>query len=246
MAPKENIGLLILPGMDGTGILLTALGDLLSSRRCVEVVSYPSDKPLGYDELTAFVVEHAPKGQFVILGESFSGPVAIDVAAIERGRVAGLILACSFARSPWPKWIAPIASTIDLNWVPRSIIEAALLGSAAGPELRASLRHVLASLPRGVLRARAAEVLRVDRRNRLREVICPILCLQGRFDRLIGKSALNKMISVQPRARVQWFDAGHMLLETHTDAAAEAINQFCDQLVTSNASVTDSALPHAI
>jgi hypothetical protein len=43
------------------------------------------------------------------------------------------------------------------------------------------------------------------------------------------------MISVQPRARVQWFDAGHMLLETHTDAAAEAINQFCDQLVTSNA-----------
>ena len=229
MGTADNIAILLLPGMDGSGSLLTALVERLASRRPVEVISYPNSEPLNYDDLTTFVIERVPNRRFVILGESFSGPIAIEVAATDR-RVAGLILASSFARHPIPTLFVPLAQMLDLRWVPARIVEAALLGSAGKPELTKSLRRVLATLPREVIRARASEVLRVDKRNRLRAVTCPILCLYGRFDRLVRKKYLNEITSSHPKCEVRMFDAPHMLLETHPTEAATAINQFCDQL----------------
>jgi pimeloyl-[acyl-carrier protein] methyl ester esterase len=125
------------------------------------VISYPNSEPLTYDELTTFVLERTPDSRFVILGESFSGPIAIEVAATEP-RVAGLILASSFARHPLPTLFVPLARMIDLKWVPARIVEAALLGSARKPDLTVSLGRVLAKLPREVIKARASQVLRVD------------------------------------------------------------------------------------
>ncbi len=215
--------------MDGTGELLTSLVSRLSGRRLVQVIAYPADKPLSYDDLVAFVLERAPKERFVILGESFSGPIAIEIAAMER-RVVGLILASSFARHPLPIQFAPFAQLFDMKWVPTSVVVAALLGSTGMPELKARLTRVLARVPREIIRARLAEVLRVDKLKRLREITCPMLCLHGRFDRLVTKKSLDEIRSAQPGCKVHWLDASHMLLETHADAAAEAINQFCDQL----------------
>jgi len=225
----DNISILLLPGLDGTGELLTALVDQLSSHRPVQVISYPASKPLDYDDLTTFVLERAPKEQFVILGESFSGPIAIEIASAEP-RVAGLILASSFARHPIPSLFAPVANLLDLRWVPSKFVEAALLGSTGKPELKARLGQVLKRLPREIIRVRAAEALRVDKRNRLRDIICPMLCLQGRFDWLVRKRCLDEITSVQPTCQVRWLAASHMLLETHPYEAAEAINEFCDRL----------------
>jgi hypothetical protein len=71
MPATNNIAILLLPGMDGSGSLLTALVERLALRRPVHVISYPSSAPLTYDDLTAFVMERTPDGRFVILGESF-------------------------------------------------------------------------------------------------------------------------------------------------------------------------------
>jgi pimeloyl-[acyl-carrier protein] methyl ester esterase len=228
MTAPDNIPILLLPGMDGTGEMLTALVDQLSPHRPVQVISYPASKPLDYKDLTTFVVERAPKEQFVILGESFSGPIAIEIAATEP-RLAGLILASSFARHPMPSLFVPVARMLDLRWVPSRIVEATLLGSTGSPELKARLGQILERLPREIIRARAAEALRVDKRNRLRDIICPMLCLQGRFDWLVSKKCLDEITSIQPTCQVRWFAAAHMLLETHPYEAAEAINEFCDR-----------------
>jgi pimeloyl-[acyl-carrier protein] methyl ester esterase len=229
MGTSDSIAILLLPGMDGSGHLLTGLVDRLAQHRPVRVISYPNSEPLTYDELTTFVLERTPDSRFVILGESFSGPIAIEVAATEP-RVAGLILASSFARHPMPTLFVPLARMIDLKWVPARIVVAALLGSARKPDLTESLGRVLAKLPREVVRARASEVLRVDKRNRLRAVTCPMLCLHGRFDRLVRKKYLDEVTSSNPKCEVRMFDAPHMLLQTHAAEAATAINHFCNQL----------------
>ncbi|MGH6815446.1 MAG: alpha/beta fold hydrolase [Hyphomicrobiaceae bacterium] len=229
MIATENIPMVLLPGMDGTGELLATLVDQLSLRCSVQVISYPATEPLDYDDLTAFVEKRTPKEPFVILGESFSGPIAIEIAAREP-LVAGLILASSFARYPMPSLFAPIANMFDLRWMPRRIVEAALLGSTGYPELKTRLGQLLARMPHEIVRARVAEVLRVDKRNRLREITCPMLCLQGRFDWLVRKKCLDEMTSIQPKCQVRWFYASHMLLETHACEAAEAINEFCNRL----------------
>lgn len=225
----ENMSILVLPGMDGTGELLKPLVDRLSLRHQVQLTSYPVDRPLGYDDLVAFVLERAPKGPFIIVAESFSGPIAIEIAAREC-RVTGLVLASSFARHPVPKLFAAFAHKLDLKFVPNSLILSLMLGSTGSPEIRAQICGILERLPRSIIRARAVEACQVDKLKSLSEVKCPMLCLHGRFDHLVGKLCVDEIVAVKPGCQVRWLEASHMLLETHTDAAADAINEFCGQL----------------
>src|SRR5262249_47805301 len=62
----REIPILLLPGMDGTGELLAALADKLAAAHAVQVISYPQNKPLRYDDLTRTVAERTPKDRFVI------------------------------------------------------------------------------------------------------------------------------------------------------------------------------------
>src|SRR5262245_16901579 len=96
--------LVLLPGLDGTGDffqpLLEALGDSVRS----SVVSYPIDG--GYDYATCLALTRAKlpaDGPFVVLGESFSGPIAITLAAQGLPGLAGIVLASTFARNPRPR-----------------------------------------------------------------------------------------------------------------------------------------------
>jgi pimeloyl-ACP methyl ester carboxylesterase len=228
MGAVDKIPIVLLPGMDGSGALLTGLVDCLALFRPVLVISLPNDRPLTYDGLTDCVAKRLPDVRFVLLGESFSGPIAIEVAARQR-RVAGLVLAASFARHPMPAMFAPLARLLNLRWLPARLVEAALLGSADGLGLREKLRQVLTTLPSEVIRTRASEVLRVDKRDRLRAVSCPILCLHARFDRLVSRKCLDEITTLRPHCEVRSFSAPHMVLETNPVEAASVINDFCEQ-----------------
>src|SRR5258706_2862593 len=95
-----TITALLLPGMDGTGRLFTPLGRALGPRFETRVIAYPRDRVLTYGELGAQIA--LPRGPFVLVAESFSGPIAIALAASRPPGLVGLVLAASFARSPRP------------------------------------------------------------------------------------------------------------------------------------------------
>src|SRR4051812_12633896 len=99
----QRITLVLLPGMDGTGLMfapfIAALGPDVDCR----VVAYPTDRALDYAEHEAIARAALPgDAPYVILGESFSGPIAIRIAASAPANLMGLVLCCSFARSPQP------------------------------------------------------------------------------------------------------------------------------------------------
>src|SRR5579859_1384445 len=114
--------LLLLPGLDGTGKLfaafLRALGPGVESR----VVEYSPDEPLGYEELELRVRAALPRDRpFVLLGESFSGPIAMRIAAYPPPELAGVILCGTFARNPYPllAWAGPLAFLLPIKSMPR-------------------------------------------------------------------------------------------------------------------------------
>jgi pimeloyl-[acyl-carrier protein] methyl ester esterase len=230
MGSADKVPIVLLPGMDGSGVLLRGLVEHLAVFRPVRVIPFPNDKPLTYEELTTHVLERLPDSRAVLLGESFSGPIAIEIAARQQ-RIAGLVLAASFACHPMPALFSPLTRMLDLRWVPARLVETVLLGSAATPDLRETLRRVLATLPREVIRTRAAEVLRIDKRHRLRAVSCPILYLRARFDRLVSRKCLEEIVSSRPHCEVRTLDAPHMVLETHPVETASIVNGFCAQFV---------------
>jgi pimeloyl-ACP methyl ester carboxylesterase len=102
------------------------------------VVSYPEDKPFGYEDLKQIVREAVPNDcGFVILGESFSGPLAIMTAAEKPGGLLGVILCASFAGNPSkfiPSWLSPLSvSSLYALW-PTTIRHRAVCGSARSKE----------------------------------------------------------------------------------------------------------------
>jgi pimeloyl-[acyl-carrier protein] methyl ester esterase len=229
MPSSKAAAIVLLPGMDGTGEFLGPLAERLLRHRPVHLVDYPTDRILNYDQLVVRVRERLPHDRVVVLGESFSGPIAIELAAADP-RVVGLVLVSSFPRHPLPTQLASLTSLFDHRWMPTSVVIAALMGAAATPTLKESLRGVLAGLPREIIQARVRDVLRVDKRKRLSETGCPILCLHGRRDRLVRKSQVDDIVAARPDCDVCWLDGPHMLLATHTDAAFLAIEEFCRRL----------------
>ncbi len=216
--------LVLLPGMDGTGRLFDGFRAALRGEATPQVVAYSRDASLGYDALTEYVLARLPRsGPFYLLGESFSGPIAVRVAAECRQRVRGLILACSFLRAPRP-WLAALAARSPLP--PTRLLAALLLGRGGTPALRTQLKEVLEEVGVEVLRARLAEVARVDVVSQAETLRLPLLYLQAERDGLVPAAAARLVAAAAPRTRVVRLPGPHFLLQTHPLPAAAAVERF--------------------
>ena len=102
MSTDSKITLMLLPGMDGSGQLFDEFAAALGGEFALSIVRYPVDGG-GYAELEAIARQAIPPtGPYVILGESFSGPIAVSLAAPADDRCLGLVLCAAFARNPLP------------------------------------------------------------------------------------------------------------------------------------------------
>ena len=87
--------------MDGTGIELADFVAALAPELEAIVVTYPNDRPMDYAGHEVVARASLPIDRpFVLLGESYSGPIAISIAASAPPGLIGLVLCCSFARNP--------------------------------------------------------------------------------------------------------------------------------------------------
>lgn len=99
--------LVLLPGMDGTGLLFDPLVKALSGTLPFTVVAYPPTAAAGYADLQAFAESAMPPDKpIVLLGESFSGfiaiAIAIALAAKHPKRVKGSSFAAPLRAVPGP------------------------------------------------------------------------------------------------------------------------------------------------
>src|SRR5258706_6807633 len=92
---------LLLPGMDGTGRLFSWLVAELPRQIAPRVISYRTDEPLGYRDLEKRIA--IPDEPFAIVAESFSGPLAIRIAAKRPKHLRAVVLVATFIRSQWLK-----------------------------------------------------------------------------------------------------------------------------------------------
>jgi pimeloyl-ACP methyl ester carboxylesterase len=221
--------IVLLPGMDGTGQLFKPFAEALKGKLEVRVVQYPTAGALGYEELEAVARSQLPpEGNFVILGESFSGPIAISLAATQPPGLVGLVLCSSFARTPLPalKVLSPFAKALPVKQVPLAMVSYVLLGGFATPALRSALRSALAQVSASAFRERVKAVLSIDVTAKLKAVKVPLLYLLASQDRVVPKSAAKHITQVFPSTRVVTIEAPHFLLQVAPAAAASAIGTF--------------------
>jgi|SRR5262245_25175330 len=225
--------LVLLPGMDGTGILFEPLLELLPRELEAKVVTYPVNEPCGYEGLLEVVRGALPEdGPYVLVGESFSGPLAIMAAEGKPAGLQGIVLCASFVRSP-VSWLARFARVLvtpmTLTMVPAFFKSQMLLGSRAAPRLRSLLSRAEALVWPEVMVARIKAVLRVDVTDELRRCPVPVLYLRAEQDRLVPARCSELIAECNPNSRIVNVKGPHLVLQRNPADAIAAICKFIEE-----------------
>lgn len=223
----DALPLFMLPGLDGTGLLFRDFRAALPPGLVGVAASFDGAAATPYAELAAGLP--LPDVPFAVLGESFSGPLALRLAARARGRVVAVILVASFARCPRRAlaWLAPLAAGALLpTRIPDAALRRLLLGEDAGPLDLAALRLVGRFVKPAVVAQRLAALARVDARRELAALDVPILCLRAARDALVPASAGEALRRTGARVEVRDVDGPHLLLLRRPRECACAVSEF--------------------
>lgn len=229
------VALVILPGMDGTASPRADFAAALGPEIETNVISYPPDPALGYPQLEALAHASLPTDRpYVLLGESFSGPIAISIAASSPPHLVGLILCVTFATNPLPllgsmPWLLPV---IPFGLAPMGVIRAVLLGRFATAPLSEALRTTFHEIPTQTFKARLGAVARADMRPALANVRVPVLYLRATEDRLVPRRCADAIMRVATQTHIVEIEAPHTLLQVKPAAAAATVKAFVATLPT--------------
>lgn len=218
----------LLPGLDGTGQLFSSLKQSLLPQIATQVVAYPTDVT-GYDETIALVLKSLPSQEsYVLLGESFSGPVAVAVAGHRPRGLVGLILCASFLKCPSYslRILSPLLNFLPSVRPPLPLVVPMLTGRFGGAAVRSEISAALDKVPVTTLKSRLLQVATVDVSSTARALELPVLYLRATADRLVPNAASDHARKCIKQLVVQNVDGPHFLLQTKPRESANAIQDF--------------------
>ena len=238
---KPLINLILLPGMDGTGELFApfihALQDYQKDVTInTIVVRYPPNEPLNYEQLTQLASTYIPKNQpYILLGESFSGPIAIALAAIVASanqHLKGLILSSTFARNPRPNLskLNFMLPTLSINAITIPLAKPFLMANFIDEKVKKLLYQAVPKVSPKVMRARLDAVIGLDYTQSLKQINVPILYLQSTNDYLVPASAGKYILKEAKNVELIKLNAPHLLLQIAPHASAEKVKSFIAKL----------------
>ena len=225
--------IVLLPGLDGTGTLFDPFVAATPSGFSPSVIAYPPAEPTGYRDLEPYVLDRLPPTEpYILLGESFSGPLALRIAARRPANLVGVVLVASFARGPQPfgPYGVPRA-LLRLLPVRSRLARTLLLGARPDAELEGLLERALGAVPAGVLGSRVGEVLETDELEALRKVAVPILYVQASRDRLVRRSSATQVLRAHPATEVVRVSGPHLVLQANPRACWEAVSRLAEHVI---------------
>ncbi|HZZ32062.1 MAG TPA: alpha/beta fold hydrolase [Phenylobacterium sp.] len=176
------------------------------------------------DDAAALMVDQG-WDEALVIGVSFGGMVAQELAIRRPGRVQRLVLACTApggaggASFPFheiehlkgearARHMIPISDTRrDEAWAAAHPDQYALfVAMGAADPYGEEPRHAMGAHRQ--LAARAAH----DTWDRLHEIACPTLIAAGRYDGIAPPATQEKMAARIPGAKLQWFEGGHLFI----------------------------------
>lgn len=221
--------IILLPGLDGSGLFFEGFRRLLPSSITTQIISYPRDEGLSYSEIIDLIYEQLPRDRdYIILAESFSGPVAIEIATLAPLKLKGLVLVASFCFSPLSPFRKTLASNLLflLNFsAPPKLINW-LLCNDLDIDLSTRVARVVDALPTEVLKQRVLSALNVDLRGALDDMEVPLLILKAKDDRLLDGSTSLTMKRYYTQAQIEEVEGPHFLLQCNPEGCLKVMNKF--------------------
>jgi pimeloyl-[acyl-carrier protein] methyl ester esterase len=215
--------------MEGSDLLFRPLRDAAPPGVRTVTISYPPGDRNRYEDLLPAVLAALPTNEpFFILGWSFSGPMALMVAARQPPGLRGIVLASSFVRRPvpLPAWMRHLAHPILFRLFPATYQLKALLSGSAVRGLRSTVAEAHRRAGATALACRARAAMAADARDLLRSCAVPVLYLRATADRLIAAHHADDAQALLPGLRIADIPGPHMALVVHPSLSWAALCQF--------------------
>jgi hypothetical protein len=213
--------------MDGTGILFKEFVRRLPDGVEANVVRYPEDIYLTYEQLAEMVTRGLPAYEpYVIIAESYSGPVAALPAAHPVGNLQAVVFVSSFVSLPCGRagaWMAKVPAPLFRARPPASILRWLLMNSATPREQVSEVQHAIARVSPEVLARRLRDALTVDFAETIRACSVRIVCLAPEADRLLGTRGLRGFLAAKPDLEIVKIAGPHFLLQCAPDNCISAL-----------------------
>ena len=219
----------MLPGLDGTGLFFEPLLEHLPGEITAHVVRYPADRPLSFQEHVAVARDRLPQTRpFVLLAESFSGPIALQLMATPPENLRGVIFVATFARYPVPFLLdlgchLPQALLLKIFSMPL-FCRLLCLGGASHDAVEL-FRRALQSVRLATLSQRLQLLAELPPPPET-SFSGPCLYLQASHDRLVPSRAIRPLVGLLPQLRLVQINGPHILVLAKTTDIAMWINDF--------------------
>lgn len=215
----------LLPGLDGTGVLFKPFIEVLPSEIVSLVISYPLNARLSYEELTELVISQLPEEDFILVGESFSGYITYQVALRKPKNLQSVIFVASFLENPRPfllglsSWL-PTSHILSAP-VPNYIVKTFLLGSAADKKMIGLFKQSIKQVSPHVLTYRLNEIAKLPNSHQFCELKATYI--QATDDKLVPARCVESFKKVFKNINVFQIEGSHLVLQVNPLACAEVI-----------------------
>ena len=219
----------LLPGLDGTGTLFEPMLKCMPPEINAVVVGYPLRSPSTASELIDIILAALPEQQdYVLVAESFSGPLALKAAGQRPRGMRALILCASFAETPMAARLFPLFGrmipALKGLGIPAWLMRWCLVGKTSD-ELLQKIRLAIDLLSAEALASRFKVLSEFKKTFAPLTLGLPVLYLRPVRDRLIRQKEVDSLKDRYPALEVQEIESPHLVLQC---CAKEAINLISD------------------
>jgi pimeloyl-ACP methyl ester carboxylesterase len=221
--------IVLLPGLDGTGVMFKPFIDVLPKDIEPLIISYPNDKRLGYEELTKYVLTQLPDNDdYILIGESFSGPIVYQLALRKPDNLRAVIFVASFLSRP-AKTVLDLLRFLPVTFllsipipIPTYAVKLLLPGTNASEQLVSMFKHALDKVSARTLAFRLREVAKLPGSHH--HCMIRAVYIQPTNDSLVAPECVEEFSKAMGNLTIYQVNGPHFILQANPSACAEIIS----------------------
>lgn len=217
--------------MDGTGILFKPFLELLSGFDA-QVITLPASGDQDYQTLSNYVSARLPEEDFVLIAESFSGPIAASLSSSNKPHLRGVVFVATFLSSP-NQLLLSIAKLMPIKLLASlplsSYIQRRLFfGNTTNKDLMSLFKEALDNLSGELIKSRVDSIRSFKYMEEKSDIPC--IYLRAVSDRLIPGNKALEFRSYFSKIALENIDGPHFLLQASPETCFEKLSEFIKTL----------------
>lgn len=222
--------IILLPGLDGTGILFKEILKALPATLDIQVICLDALEGDSYAKKAQYLADSLPNTELFLVAESYSGPMAYELCNILGNKVKQIIFLASFISAP--SSLSRYAYLIPIFAIKASKLNIWLLNKMgfAGAGSESQVLDVFKSISfanKAKLKNRLQNISRLSKPQNSHAT--PVVYIKPTNDLLVNNRAVDEVKSVFNNTKVVTISGGHFIAQTHPIECANIIKRAVDE-----------------